>query len=118
MATVTCEPGPDGGVEIIGSGRVSPSEAAVLIAAIASAVTQAHRGSGQPLPVTGTQVEAPIAYADITAVGLLPGEPSQDHCLLTLHFGEAVIGIAIPNADARRLGETLMAASADVGAPH
>jgi len=118
MAIVTCEPCLDGGVEIIGSGRLNPSEAALLIAAIASAATQAHRSSGQPLPVTGTQVEAPIAYADIAAVGLLPGEPSQDHCLLTLHFGAAVIGIAIPNADARNLGQTLMAASADGPVPH
>ena len=118
MATVTCEPRPDGEVEIIGSGRLSPSEAALLIAAIANAATEAYRRSGQPLPETGTQVEAPIAHADIAAVGLLPGEPSQDHCLLTLHFGAAVIGIAIPNADGRRLGQILIAASANNPVPH
>jgi hypothetical protein len=66
----------------------------------------------------GTQVEAAIAYAEIAAVGLLPGAPSKDHCLLTLHFGAAVIGVAIPNADARKLGQTLIAASADDHEPH
>jgi hypothetical protein len=118
MATVTCEPCPDGEVEIIGSGRLSPGEAVLLIAEIARATKQAHGSSGQPLPAAGTQVEAAIAYAEITAVGLLPGEPSRDHCLLTLHFGAAAIGITIPNADARRLGQTLIAASADDPAPH
>jgi len=118
MATVTCEPRPDGEVEIIGSGKLSPGEAALLIAEIARAAKQAHSSSGQPLPAAGAQVEAAIAYAEITAVGLLPGEPRRDHCLLTVHFGAAVIGIAIPNADARRLGETLMAASADDPTPH
>ena len=118
MATVICEPRPDGEVEVIGSGRLSPGEAALLIAEIARAAKQAHSSSGQPLPAAGTQVEAAIAYAEIAAVGLLPGEPSKDHCLLTLHFGAAVIGIAIPNADARKLGQTLIAASADDPAPH
>jgi hypothetical protein len=118
MMTVTCEPRPDGEVEVIGSGRLGPGEAALLIAEIARAAKQAHSNSGQPLPTAGTQVEAAIAYAEITAVGLLPGEPSRDHCLLTLHFGTAAIGIAIPNADARRLGQTLIAASADDPSPH
>ena len=102
MARVTCEPRPHCEVEIIGSGRLSPGEAALLIAEIAKAAKQAHSDSGQPLPVAGTQVEAAIAYAEITAVGLLAEEPLKDHCLLTLHFGAAVIGISIPTADARR----------------
>ena len=118
MVTVTCEPRSDGEVEIIGSGRLKPDEAALLIAEIAKAAKQAHNSSGQPLPEAGTQVEAAIAYADIAAVGLLPGEPRRDHCVLTLHFGAAVIGIAIPNSDARKLGQTLIAASADDPAPH
>jgi hypothetical protein len=96
MATVTCEPRPDGEVEVIGSGRLSPGEAALLIAEIARAAKQAHSSSGQSLPAAGTQVEAAIAYAEIAAVGLLPATPSKDHCLLTLHFGAAVIGIAVP----------------------
>ena len=118
MARVTCEPRPHCEVEIIGSGRLSPGEAALLIAEIAKAAKQAHSDSGQPLPAAGTQVEAAIAYAEITAVGLLPEEPLKDHCLLTLHFGAAVIGISIPNADARRLGQTLIVASADDPVPH
>jgi hypothetical protein len=118
MATVTCEPRPDGEVEIIGSGKLSPGEAALLIAEIARAAKQAHSSSGQPLPAAGTQVEAAIAYAEIAAVGLLPGAPSKDHCLLTLHFGAAAIGIAIPNVDARKLGQTLIAASANDPEPH
>ena len=115
---VRCEPRPDGEAEIIGSGRLSRGEAALLIAEIAKAAKQAHSSSGQPFPAAGTQVEAAIAYAEIAAVGLLPGEPMNDHCLLTLHFGAAVIGIAIPNTDARRLGQTLIAASADDSVPH
>ena len=115
---VRCEPRPDGEVEIIGSGRLSPGEAALLIAEIAKAAKQAHSTRGQPFPAAGTQVEAAIAYAEIAAVGLLPGEPTNDHCLFTLHFGAAVIGIAIPNTDARRLGQTLIAASADDSMPH
>ena len=118
MATVTCKPHPDGEVEIIGSGKLSPGEAALLIAEIAKAAKQAYSSSGQPLPAAGTQIEAAIAYAEVAAVGLLPGEPRKDHCLLTLHFGAAVIGIAIPNADARRLGQNLIAASAEGPAPH
>jgi hypothetical protein len=65
MATVICEPRPDGEVEVIGSGRLSPGEAALLIAEIARAAKQAHSISGQPLPAAGTQVEAAIAYAEI-----------------------------------------------------
>jgi hypothetical protein len=42
-------------------------------------------------------------------VGLLLGEPSKDHCLLTLHFGAAAIGIAVPNVAAQKLGQTLIA---------
>ena len=116
--SVRCESRQDGEVEIIGSGRLSPGEAALLIAEIAKAAKQAHSSSGQPLPAAGAQIEAAIAYAEVAAVGLLPGEPRKDHCLLTLHFGAAAIGIAIPNADARRLGQTLIAASADDSAPH
>ena len=72
----------------------------------------------QPLPAAGTQVEAAIAYAEIAAVRLLPGEPRRDHRLLALHFGAAVIGIAIPNSDARKLGQTLITANADDPVPH
>jgi hypothetical protein len=115
---ITCEPRPDCEVEIIGSGRLSPGEAALLIAEIARAAKQAHSYSGQPLPAAGTQVEAAIAFAEISAVGLLPEESLKNHCLLTLHFGATVIGISIPNADARRLGQTLIVASADDPAPH
>jgi hypothetical protein len=85
---------------------------------IARAAKQAYSSSGKPFPVAGTHVEAAIAYAEIAAVGLLPGEPGLDYCLLTLHFGAAVVGIAIPNTDARKLGQTLIAASADDAAPH
>src|SRR5579859_687060 len=115
--TVRCEPRQDGEVEIIGSGRLSPGEAALLIAEIAKAAKQAHSSSGQSLPTAGAQIEATIAHAEVAAVGLLPGEPRKDHCLLTLHFGAAAIGIAISNGDARRLGQTLIAASADDSAP-
>ena len=118
LIMVTCEARQDGDVEIMGSGRLSPGEAALLIAQIAKAAKQAHGISGQPFPEAGTLVEAAIAYAEIGAVGLLPGEPANDHCLLTLHFGAAVIGIAIQNSNARKLGQTLLAASADDVAAH
>ena len=43
MARVTCEPRPHCEVEIIGSGRLSPGEAALLIAEIAKAAKRAQR---------------------------------------------------------------------------
>ena len=118
MATVTCEARLEGEVEIIGSGRLSQGEAALLIAQIAQAARQAHQRSGGLPPAAGTEVEAAVAYIDPTAVGLLPGDPRKDYSLLTLHFGAAVIGIAIPNADGRKLGQALIAASADDLVPH
>src|SRR6202521_3211472 len=118
VAMVACEARSDGEVEIIGSGRLSQGEAALLIAEIVKAATQAHKESGGLFPVTGTEVEAAIAYVETTAVGLLPGEPRIDYSILTLHFGAVAIGIAIPNADARKLGQCLIAASADGLAPH
>lgn len=118
MASVTCEARSDGEVEIIGSGRLSQGEAALLIAEIVKATTQSHKRSGGLFPVTGTEVEAVVAYVETTAVGLLPGEPRKDCSLLTLHFGAVAIGIAIPNAEARKLGQFLIAASADGLAPH
>ena len=118
MATVTCEARSDGDVEIIGSGRLSQGEAALLIAEIVKAATLAHMKSGGLFPTTGTEVEATIAYVETTAVGLLPGEPTKDYSLLTLHFGAVAVGIAIPNPEARKLGQSLIAASADALAPH
>ena len=118
MATVTCEARSDGEVEIIGSGRLSQGEAALLIAEIVKAATLAHMKSGGLFPTTGAEVEATIAYAETTAVGLLPGEPTKDYSVLTLHFGAVAIGIAISNAEARKLGQSLIAASADGLAAH
>jgi hypothetical protein len=117
MATITCEPRSDGEVEIIGSGTLSQGEAALLIAEIANAARLAHQRSGGPLPTTGSEVEAAVAYVEPAAVGLLPGRSREDYSLLTLHFGAAVIGIAIPNAEGQKLGQVLMAASADDLAP-
>ena len=118
MGMVTCEPREDGEVEIIGSGRLNQGEAALLIAQIAQAERNAHVESGQPPPTPGTKVEASVAYVEPSAVGLLPGDPQRDYSLLTLHFGAAVIGIPIPNTEGRRLGQIMMAASADDPAPH
>jgi hypothetical protein len=118
MTTVTCEPRPDGEVEVIGSGRLNQGEAALLIAEIAKAARDAHAGSGKPAPTAGTSVESAVAYVEPSAVGLLPGDPQKNYSLLTLHFGAAVIGIPIPNDEARKLGQVLMAASADDPAPH
>ncbi len=94
------------------SGRLNQGEAALLLAQIAKAAREAHLGSGQPSPAAGTNVEALVAYVEPSAVGLLPGDPQKGYSLLTLHFGEAVIGIPVPDADGRKLGRTLMAASA------
>ena len=113
MATVRCEPRQDSEVEVIGSGKLNQGEAALLIAQIAQAARHAHIEAGQPPPAAGTNVEAAIAFVEPSAVGLLPGEPQKDYCLLTLHFGAAVIGIPIPNADGQKLGRILMVASAD-----
>jgi hypothetical protein len=118
MAMVTCEARSDGDVEIIGSGRLSQGEAALLIAEIVKAATEAHKKSGGLFPATGTDVEATVAYVETTAVGLLPGEPTKDHSLLTLHFGSVAIGVAMSNAEARKLGQSLIAASADGLAAH
>ena len=118
MTTVTCEPRQDSEVEVIGSGRLNQGEAAVLIAEIAKAARDAHTASGKPPPTTGASVEAAIAYVEPSAVGLLPSDPQRDYSLLTLHFGAAVIGIPIPNGEARKLGQVLMAASADDLTPH
>src|ERR1700693_3420505 len=118
MGTVTCEGRSDGDVEIIGSGRLSQGEAALLIAEIVKAATLAHMKSGGLFPTTGTEVEATIAYVETTAVGLLPGEPTKDYSLLTLHFGAVAVGIAIPNPEARKPGQSLIAVSADSLAPH
>jgi hypothetical protein len=118
MTTVTCEPRHDGEVEVIGSGRLNQGEAALLIAEIAKAARDAHTESGKPPPTAGTNVEAAIAYVEPSAVGLLPGDPQRDYSLVTLHFGAAVIGIPIPNGEARKLGQVLMAAGADDLAPH
>jgi len=115
---VKCEPQSDGEVEIVGSGRLSQGDAALLIAEIAKAAREAHLRSGQPPPAAGTAVEASVAYVEPTAVGLLPGDPTKDYSLLTLHFGAAVIGIPIPNLEGRKLGQILIAASADDPAPH
>jgi hypothetical protein len=118
MASVTCEARSDGEVEIIGSGRLNQGEVALLIAEIIKAATQAHKRSGGLFPVTGTEVETAVAYVETTAVGLLPGEPRKDYSLLTLHFGAVAVGVAIPNADARKLGQSLIAASANGLLPH
>ena len=113
MATVRCEPREDGGVEVIGSGNLNQGEAALLIAQIAQAARQADLEAGQPPPAAGTNVEAAIAFVEPSAVGLLPGEPQKAYCLLTLHFGAAVIGIPIRNVEGQKLGRILMVASAD-----
>src|ERR1700726_2517529 len=77
--SVRCESRQDGEVEIIGSGRLSPGEAALLIAEIAKAAKQAHSSSGQPLPAAGAQIEAAKLYAEVAQVGLLPGGTRKDH---------------------------------------
>jgi len=115
---IRCEPRPDGEVEIIGSGRLNQAEAALLLAQIAQAAREADARSGRPPPVAGKSVEASIAYLEPVAVGLLPGAPKEQYSLLTLHFGAAVIGIPIPNAEGRKLGQVLLAASADEVARH
>ena len=115
---VRCEPHSDGEVEIIGSGRLSQAEAALLLAQIAKAAREAHARSGEPPLVAGKAVEASIAYVEPVAVGLLSRAPKEGYFLLTLHFGAAVIGVPIPNAEGLKLSQVLMAASADETGRH
>ena len=118
MAMITCEPRSNGNVEIIGSGPLNASEASLLIAEIAKAVTLAHKRSGWPLPSAADTDTAKIPCVEISALGLIPGEPTNAYVLLSLHFRAGAVGIAIANADGRQLGEALLAASADTSAPH
>ena len=79
MAMITCEPRSNGNVEIIGSGPLNASEASLLIAEIAKAVTLAHKRSGRPLPSAADTDTAKIPCVEISALGLIPGEPTNDY---------------------------------------
>ena len=110
------QPRPDGEVEIIGSGRLSQSEAAVLITEIAQAAGLAHPSLDADNWVQGGRFDRLYPAKSPSASFL--GEPKKDYSLLTLHFGAAVIGIPIPNTEGRKLSQVLMAASADEIARH
>jgi hypothetical protein len=115
MAKIICNPLPNGGVEIVGSGVINAQEASLLIVEIANAAKLAHERSGRQLP-DRTVTEAPVPYVTPSSIGLSPG-PREGFILLSLLFGAVEVGVPIAIDDGRRLGQVLIAASAD-GSAH
>ena len=54
---------------------------------------------------------AGFPFLEPTELGLHPGEPRADYMILSFRFGEAEVGIAIANEDAKQLGNLLAAAA-------
>jgi hypothetical protein len=76
----------------------------------------AHRRSGEQLP-DRRATEASVPFVHPNMVGLSEG-PTEGFILLSLHFGAVEVGVPISISDGRRLGQALIAASANTSLPH
>jgi hypothetical protein len=101
-------------IDLIESGKslatteIETAKAGNVAVLVLHAAQVAH--GGKPLPNTGG---GKASYMSITPSGLNFGQSHTPQCTsLVCYFGEAVIGIAIPNSDLKSLGQQLLALSA------
>jgi hypothetical protein len=94
----------------IGSVKFSTKDAGQYAAMLLRTAQITFEQSGKPPPNVGEKIEMPvIAFPNSARSAQIPG---TDATGLIYHFGEAVIGIAIPKQSLLSLGQELCAASA------
>ena len=103
------------GSELI-SYDIKSNQGSLLAAAILRASAEAFIASGDK-PLDFTTHPASWGVSSTTGVGLGPSQ-IQNHISLLLRFGATILGIPLEKSILRRLGEGLIAASADESSGH
>jgi hypothetical protein len=93
----------------VGSIEIAPKEAVTIAGVLLGAAREAHRASGKPQP---SDKEADVIAVIPSGLNVGPGRRPNENLLAVFYFGEAALGIELPNSFAQLLAQRLMTSAA------